>query len=517
MSLADIRTLQLSANIRARIVAQLQAAGLPVNDWTPSAAGGVENLVLDSAAKTLARLIAPKVVMLGEMRFLDLATGDALTIYARKRYKLERNLAAYAIQNCAVSSVQSAPYYKFRGGTSGDLIVRGAGGNLFRNIDPVELKPGDTVMARFQADQPGASYNDATGTITQMVTAPAGVSAVNVAASDFEPTTVTGPSSGTITPLTGVGRYAVAAPTVSSVRVKITVSGEVGGGYCKYSIDGGATWIEIGPIPELLNLPGAAPGSVGGILHFQNGTPPSFVAGDIFTLLVSDALIQRGADEESDESLRQRCRYRWASLSDVPVEGLVSLWCQLASPEVHRVRIDADANSPGGMLITIASQGGPASPAAIIAVSDFVTARLNGYRGMSPPSTGIGNSPEEFAHVSTARRFEITPSGTVQVPRSRIRETQELADKRWAEHLGRLDIGATVVFDEIIEAIMGAGATDVSEPDPNDVGEPDPAKKKRRVSLKLNGAAANIQLAGDQVAVSPDGVTLTNTLVWQAV
>lgn len=496
MSLSDLRTLQTSAVIRARLAAALAADGQPVAQWTPSAYGGIENAVLDAASTALAKIVAPKLVQQVEMRFLDLSVGDALTIYAQKRYKTARNPATYTIQNVKLSSGPGAPTYTFG---PGDLWMRGAGGNLYQSIDAVTVPTNAAgrggIDCRFQAQNPGSAYSDVAGTITQMVTAPAGVTGVNVRPALFAPTSVTGTSSGTIvaTPLGGTGPI---EPTIRSIRVRIESQGQIGTATFSYSIDEGVTWTAGGPVPANLVIPNQA------FLTFSNGGNPSFVAGDIFTLLVADSILQRGADEESDASLRRRCRLRWATLSDVPTEGLVTLWAYLASPEVVRVRVDADANTPGGMLVQLAAQGGPASPAAVIAVQDYITPRLRGYKDIPGPPAANGNLPTETVLASSARAYQVSvassPQGVVTVSRAQLTAVQQKADANWDAYLAGLPIGGLIVFAELYQAIMDAGAGDVT-------------------GIQMNGGAADIQLASDQVAVIASGETLTNALAWKAI
>ncbi len=574
---------------------------MPVNDWTPTAGGGVENAVLDMLAGGAAAELGPQIVAQAEMRLLDLSSGDALTIYAKKRYKQERFEANHTIQNVRIKASPGAPPYNF---AAGDLWVKGPGTNRYQSIDPVTLSPNATadvpaqakvdqdaaylafnaasdalvdasarvvaankayedsiggpqvitdealialilaqdafnaagtakaaalasltaandalqdatdeaaaagVNCRFRAEFPGSSYNDVAGTITSMVTAPAGVTCVNVRPSEFAPTSTLGTSTGKISAsfihipqetissgvrITTIPGYSI-TPTVSSIRVKITASGNVGSGAWSYSLDGGATWIGAGPIAATFTIMGQ------GVLKFVDGVNPSFQVGDIFTLIVADAILARGTDEESDQNLRQRCRYRWMSLSDVPTEGLVTLWCFMASVEIARVRVDADQNTPGGILVKLASATGPASPAAQIAVQDFISARLLGYRKVKPPTSGF--SPAESVQASSAIAFPVTvastPKGKVTVDKSQLVAVQQAADDAWSAYLAGVEIGGLIVYPELIQAIMDAGAVDVT-------------------GLQINGGTADIQLAPGYVAVVAEGVSLTSALAWEIV
>lgn len=485
-TLAQLRLLQTKAVIRARIAASLGAAGQPVAQWTPAEFGGVENAVLDSASAGLAKIVAPVIVRQAEMRLLNLSSGDDLRIYAKKRYLIDADEATYTIVNVKLSTTSASPSYDFQ---PGELWMQADSGNLYQSIDHVSLPPGSNgVNCRFQAEAPGAAYNDGAGTITRMVTAPAGVTGVNQPPAQFAPTALNGSSTGTAT-----GAFNPAAPQVGSIRVRIDQTGNIGEARYSVSADGGGSWAPRGTITATATVDKTT-------LTFANGVNPSFVQGDILTLIVADAILQRGTDDEGDESIRQRCRLRWTSLSDVPTEGLVVMWARRASPEVARVRVDADPNSPGGILVQVASHTGPASPAAVIAVQDYITARLRGYKGM--PASPVANAPTELVQASGAVPFAVsvasTPKGLVVVQRQKLAQVQAAADENWNTYLGRLEIGGLIVYAELIQAIMDAGATDA-------------------IGVLMNGGTADIQLGIGQVAVPAPNVSITRSLAWQVV
>jgi hypothetical protein len=489
-TLAQLRAQQLQAAISARLTTALSAAGLPIASWAPAAFGGIELSVVEMVAGTLASIVAPKLVAIAEGRFLDLATGDWLTALAKSRYKLDRNVASYTIQSMTLTSTVGDNFAPL------DLWVSGAGGNRYVNLDPIALKPGIPASFKFQAENPGSSYTDAANTVTKMVTAPAGLTGFNAPAAAFVDTKLSGVSSGKIIPsfvTPGV------PPPFNSIRVRIDASGNIGAGLYALSTDGGVTWPTGGVISGAV---GVGAGSLGQAkLVFVDGTTPSFVAGDIFTMIVADALTQRGADAESDASLRARCRSRWGTLSDVPTEGLVRLWCQIASPEIVRVRVDADANSPGGFLCTIASATGPASPLATLAVQDYIGTRLRGFQGIPGPPLSLGNSPAEHVQCNSASARQITQSGLVTVAKTKLSAVQVEADRLWALYLGSVPIGGLVRQTELVQAIMDAGASDVTD---ILIGLP---------MLPHN----NVQLAFNEVAVAATGVTLASSMTWKPI
>jgi hypothetical protein len=496
-TLADLRTPQTQAVIRARLIAALAGRGLPTAAWTPTASGGVENTTVDMVAGALAALVGAKMAGAVSGRFLDLAAGDLLTYLAKHFYQLDRNLATFTIQNVRLFSVPAASANSF---DAGELWVRAsATGNRYVNVDPIDLPPGSTngVDGRFQAELPGASYSDPAGTIDTMVTAPAGVSCVNIRPFDYLSARQSGSSAGTVTAF-GNDADNIAVPIVGVVQVRIDAFGDIGGGQFSFKLDDGP-WTSVTPIQTAFFAPGPSGDwrIDGARIRFANGgAPPSFIQGSIFTLLRADAILQQGADVESDPSLRGRCRARWTSLSLVPTSGLIALWAQQASPEVHKVVSDADPQTPGGIIVTIASSAGPASGQAQVDVSDYISARLLGFKGV--PASAVAGSPEETVLVRSAVGRQITPAGVVTVARAKLAATQQAADLAWLEYLRGLDLGGVVILAELEQALLDAGAITYS-------------------GITLNAVNQNVKLAANEVAVPADGTSLTANLSWKPV
>ncbi len=487
-TIAELQTAQTRDVIQARILAALVTKGYPTSQWKAAAAGGVEMATVEMVAGGLASIVAPKIADIALQRFLDTGDGDGLQLYALKRYKLLKRQATATIQNIKLTTVASAPPYSFG---PGELGVRSKSGHFYRSIEAVSIPPGSgigpilPVDVLVQAITPGSAYADPAGTILDMETAPAGLTCINQRRDDFAPTHTTGGSSGTVT---GAFLLPGVPPTFDSIRVRIDAFGEIGTARYSVSTDGGASWTPMGTVPSLVTIEGQAK------LTFTNGTAPSFIQGTIFTLLVGDAIVQRGTDIESDTSLANRCRWRWASLSDIPTPPLVKLWAMQASPEVVRIRVDADPNTAGGFLVTIASATGPASPAAALAVQDYITPLLLGYRGLG--ATAVAGSPVERALCSSAKPVSIVAGGLVEVPSANVAAVQRAADLAWGEYVENVPIGGTVRLAELIQAVRDAGAIDFS-------------------SYVLNGIAANVELTSGQVAIV--GGSLTTSLNWRPV
>lgn len=513
LSFADLLTQESIATIRARMAAALLVDGFPVASWAPSSAGGVENMRLDMSAG-IGVYLPPRIVDIVNGRILPLASGDYLKALGARFYGLTQREATYTIQNIALYAVGSPGSYAFN---PGDLWVKSdATGNRYQSVDggqfsaantgpPVPGFPGNPLMLRFQAESPGSKYADVARTITTMVTARAGVRCVNVPPADFTPASVNGTSTGTM--MATIASHII-PPAFQSVRVAIEQSGDVAGSppaMISISIDGGSHWqpaIPIGPTILVSDRGGGA-----AILTFANSNvSPSFVAGDIYTTLKADAILQRGADAETEAAFKRRCSNRWPSLSDIPVAGTIDLWAHEASPEVDKVSTDADLTS-AGIRVTIASSNGPASPAAQIAVEDYINARLWGFKGVPAPTSptfpGPGLSPTEFALVISAQPFNVTATGPVRVPRDLLATAEVAANVAWIDYLAGLPLGgqdgSTVELAKLAQILADAGAIDIPS---------------TLANLKINDVSADAPVPIGEVAVPAPGTSLLTTITW---
>lgn len=503
LALSDLLTPEGVATIRARLVAGLTADGFPTPSWAPSAAGGVENMRIDMAAGGLGIYMSPRIAAIVNGRLLPLAkdddSGPWLTALGKKFYGLDKRPATKTIHNIGLYAVGSGGTYTFN---PGDLWVRFDGtGNRYVNITggsfsptnvgpPSPGFPGNPLQLQFQAENPGSSYSDPEGSPVTLVTARAGVRCVSMAPSDYTAATVSGPSSGTVV----ATRTAGASP--ASIRVAIQASGDVGTALFTVSVDGGRTWSVANTVAPVFPLAGAQ-------LAFANSdVSPAFLAGDVYTMLLGDAVLQRGNDAESDDLFRRRCANRWPALSPVPVSATIELWAQEASAEVQRVAVDADPKTPGGIVVTIASATGPASPAAQIAVADYISARLNGYKGVPAPTTNGFGSPAETALVVSAQTAFIIGKGVVRVPKAQLVDAQVAANVAWNAYLASLPVGgqpgAVVELAKFEQILADAGAVDV----PGAISQ-----------MTLNGTSGNLTIPSGYVAV-PVGQPLAKLVTW---
>jgi len=506
LNLSDLLAQEDIATIRARLVASLSADGFPVDSWAPSAAGGVENMRLDMSAGVGAYL-PPRIVGIVNGRILPLATGAYLKALGAKFYGLTQRDATPTIENIALYAVGTPGQLSF---APGDLLASSPDtGNRYRSIDGGQFSAANTgppgpsfptakpLMLRFQAENPGSSYDDQAGTITTLVTARAGVRCVNVAPADYTPAAVKGTSTGTLVATIADPHF----PGVPSVRVQIMATGNVGTAAFRYTVDGGVTWSPTIPMSSSYEV--NLFGSFTHLAFASSAVSPSFIAGDILTVILGDAILQRGNDAESEAAFRRRCSNRWPSLSDVPVAATVELWAMDASPEVARISVDADPNTSGGMIITIASSTGPASAAAQIAVEDYAGARLLGYQGIPAPPTSGFTSPAETVTVLSALPFDVTATGPVRVPKAKLAQAQVAANVAWNAYLADLPLGgqpgAVVELAELAQILADAGAIDIPS---------------ALANLTINGVSADAPIPTGQVSVPAPGQSLLTSIVW---
>lgn len=497
LSFQDQITAETWSLVRARIVQALRDDGFPVDSWAPSAVGGVENLRIDMSSG-VGIYLPPRIVSLVTGRILPLATGDFLTTLGKKFYGLDQGVPTFTIQNMAFWLKPGASVtYTF---AAGQIKVKSlATGNSYTLIDAGNFTPSNATQAtalnlRVQADAPGKSYADLIGTVLTMVTAKAGVQCSNLPPSDYQPSpaALRGTSSGTVVATEFPAM--VAAP--NSIRARILASGIVGVSSFEFTFDGGLTWNFGGPTAPRVVVSTVTPQQAA-VLAFAG----SFVAGDVFSTFKGLATQQQGADAESETAFRRRCSNRWPSLSAIPTAGSIDLLAHLASPEVDKVSTDADPNTSGGILVTIASSVGPATPGAQIAVQDYIADRLMGYQGVPAPATAGFTSPAETVLVTSAAVFSVLASGPVRVPRAQLAAAQIAANDGWLAYLADLPLGgqagAVVELAELAQILADAGAIDI----PSALS-----------LLTINGTSSDATIPRGSVAVS--AASLQDSLTW---
>jgi hypothetical protein len=458
-TLADLSVPQDEATLTAALVAKLQAAGMPTDQWQPAALGGLENANVSTTAGYLAAYASPRVAAMAVSTLLENGTGDLLAYDAEHFYRLDKRYARQTIQSITLSLDSRSTALSFG---AGELWFRSALGHLYRSIDPVAFALGadgtyalQHVRAAAYNDlgpAPGSAYNaDGAGTITEMVTPYPDLKAVNAPPSDWTAQVVSGPSRGTIKP--AFATPGVRPPTYSTLKIGILGTGDEGAATFQWSTDGGATWIAGGTLRSGMSLDAYTTISASNdpVVH------PGFLAGDLFSFQVADAIVQYGSDDETDDAIRRRCRTRWPGLGEVPTEGLFDLWAHVASDEVDRVIVDADPTIAGLTHMRIASAQGPASPGAVSAVQDYISERLAADGGVD---VATGQAFEKVSVVGVDV-VPIAVTSKIFVYAADLERVQQQAHVNWVNYLRSIPIGGFLAFSSLIKAIMDAGALDI--------------------------------------------------------
>lgn len=180
-TLTDLTTqkdlLALQAEFFNEMIDAHRANGVPVDAWQSTTNVGLsqtqENALLFANERQA-------VTELARAMFLQYASGDGLTLFARSQFSLERYLAQVAIGNVRLISSPSAPLYNF---LPGDITIgtQGPAANqkTYTNVVGGTLTPNSILDLVFQANAPGADYNIANNTQLDLKTSFAGVAVSN--------------------------------------------------------------------------------------------------------------------------------------------------------------------------------------------------------------------------------------------------------------------------------------------------------------------------------------------------
>jgi uncharacterized phage protein gp47/JayE len=167
---------------KARLLAKLQAKGLPITDW---ASGGIERTHVEIEAQENSDFSLEQ-VQLAKSAFLGTALGDWLGIVAFEGFGLTRYPATYAKDTLALScSASAGPYTILPGQVWAADIVSG---RRYVNVTGGTLTPGGSLDLTIQAESAGADYNAGVGTIAVLLTSLPGVTCTNTGANAVQGT-----------------------------------------------------------------------------------------------------------------------------------------------------------------------------------------------------------------------------------------------------------------------------------------------------------------------------------------
>lgn len=480
-TLAQLRSAQGPDQVRAKFLAILGADpnpgatgpnlnhGFPVADWL-SNPNGMELAYVNMVRSALYDLVTAPMPDKISSGWLAWATGDWLSFHASLFYQVERNPPTKTVFNAILTSTASAPPYDFN---PGDVWLVGASGHRYVSTTGGHLTPGEGLILAFEAEFEGAAANDNPAIVPpSLVTAFAGVT-VSAAVRNFSDVVHYGK---------GTGHFVFASllggPDPGVYVFRVDVSGDGGVALFSVSKDNGAfasagTLFPVGSVHNFDVIP-------------VNGatSPVSFVAGDTYTMTSpgGTGYIQ-GNDAETDDSLRQRCRGRWPSISLNQTNDVFALWAKLAIASINRVSVQADPLIAGRAQIIAADSHGGVDPTALAILQAFIDPRLGDI--LSSVS------------IASAVSAGIITAGFVTVTAATAANVQQTIRDGWAAYLASIPIGGLVRLSELEQIIMDAGALDVTS---LQIGKPP-------------GTLSTVNIALDRTEV-PIAVDIVSELTW---
>lgn len=243
--------------------------------------------------------------------------------------------------------------------------------------------------------------------------------------------------------------------------VKLTDSGGIG----PMEISPGDIWVEsdIDGRRYVNSTGGTLPRNGSLSLHFRaeqsgadiiNGTPGTIInlvtpiAGlDVENVEYSggNSLVFQSVDDESDESIRQRCLDRWPSLGEAgATAGRYREWARTASPEVSSVRVESPEDEPGTVLVLLAGPNGELPELTVAHVASHIESR----RPMG-----------DLVLVKSVENFDVNLSGTAVVQAAHAPDWKPRFVARLRELSVRLGPGGSIYRAAIISEAMAVEGT----------------------------------------------------------
>lgn len=152
ITLADMLESKTSAEVQAEMEAYAKDKGLPVSAWTSVS---TPKILIAAFAKlledfyTLRRTIA-------SMGFVELATGDGLTLLAFNLYGLDRTQPGFAEGLIVLEDTAGAGPYTI---AENQLWIESESGFNFNNITGGTLIKNGSLILTFKAEESGVKYN----------------------------------------------------------------------------------------------------------------------------------------------------------------------------------------------------------------------------------------------------------------------------------------------------------------------------------------------------------------------
>ncbi len=246
---------------------------------------------------------------------------------------------------------------------------------------------------------------------------------------------------------------------------RVTLTAEPGMG--PYNITAGSFWVgtELGlRYVALENVTVPAGGSATLRVRAESpGSAYNVAAGAINTVLTplpglsvtnpSGWLDTAGADAETDEQLRERCRLQWPTIGYAHPAEAYEAWALEASPAITRVAVLTHPRGQGTVDVVVYGAGGIGA-ADVAAADAYIQARRDLVADVQ---------------VYAATPVTVAVSGTVYVTAGLLAQVQTDVQVALDAYAAEVPIGGAIYNDAIIAAIRSvAGVIDVDLTAPTD-------------------------------------------------
>lgn len=388
-----------------QMMALATTLGFPTSSWQ---SGGTERARFLLFATMLQDVAASYVPLTAEGGLVDLATGDWLTQLAASNFQKIRNPASATDGYLSFDTTASgAGTYAVTANTCYAIMPD----NLrYYNVNDFTVPQGAILTdilfrSEFDVDtSKGLTYSEGSNQAINLLNPLPGVIVTNpqqtfsaVIHSGINNTLSRG--TGSVTPSgSPINKY--------FVIVRIDSSGEPGAATWSYSLDGNQ-FVSAGNVTAIELIDGET--DTGILATLSAGSPlPSFIIGETYVFsTIQSWIITQGADEESDDSLRQRCIDTIPSLSDTPTDGFYQLLvtsCPGVGSQVTQVIVQADGYVGDKVNVVIAGPDGPLTAPTVELVQAWVDPRA--------PET-------EFPVVSSPGALAVGIGATITVANNR--------------------------------------------------------------------------------------------------
>lgn len=178
-TLLELLTPKTREQVLTELLTALQGQPYPLSDWYPGAVGRTL-IEIDSAVLADLYAFLPEIAKAG---FLAYAEGGYLDSLVESHYDDSRKPSTFARHILRLTDVDGLGPYTI---APNQLYASTPDGKRFNNLAGGTLPLSGTLNLEFRAESPGAAYNVAAGTITQLLTPLPGVTVTNLAGTLLE-------------------------------------------------------------------------------------------------------------------------------------------------------------------------------------------------------------------------------------------------------------------------------------------------------------------------------------------